>query len=82
MDALGNDGNTSMPEQVKQPNPWRKMMNIYIYIYIYAFVGTNNKLLFLIYLHYIIAIILSVSVHNGQSSGAEICRNVNCDILI
>jgi hypothetical protein len=21
-----NDGNTSMPEQVKRPNPWRKMM--------------------------------------------------------
>jgi len=26
MDALGNDGNASMPEQVKRPNPWRKMM--------------------------------------------------------
>jgi len=22
----GNDGNASMPEQVKRPNPWRKMM--------------------------------------------------------
>jgi len=26
-DAPGNDGNASMPEQVKRPNPWRKMMN-------------------------------------------------------
>ena len=26
MDAPGNDGNVSMPEQVKRPNPWRKMM--------------------------------------------------------
>jgi len=27
-DGPGNDGNTSMPEQVKRPNPWRKMMII------------------------------------------------------
>jgi len=26
VDAPGNDGNTSMPEQFKRPNPWRKMM--------------------------------------------------------
>ena len=26
VDALGNSGNASMPEQVKRPNPWRKMM--------------------------------------------------------
>jgi len=26
MDAPGNDGNASMPEQVKRPNPWRKKM--------------------------------------------------------
>ena len=26
MGAPGNDGNASMPEQVKQPNPWKKMM--------------------------------------------------------
>jgi hypothetical protein len=26
MDAVGNDGNASMPEQVNRPNPWRKMM--------------------------------------------------------
>jgi hypothetical protein len=24
VDALGKDGNASMPEQVKRPNPWRK----------------------------------------------------------
>jgi hypothetical protein len=27
VDALGNDGDVSMPEQVKRPNPWRKMMH-------------------------------------------------------
>jgi hypothetical protein len=26
VDAPGNDGNALMPEQVKRPNPWRKMM--------------------------------------------------------
>jgi len=26
VDALGNDGNASMPEQANRPNPWRKMM--------------------------------------------------------
>ena len=26
VDALENDGNASMPEQVKRPNPWRKMV--------------------------------------------------------
>jgi len=26
MDALGNDGNSSMSEKVNRPNPWRKIM--------------------------------------------------------
>ena len=26
VDAIGKDGNASMPEQVNRPNPWRKMM--------------------------------------------------------
>jgi hypothetical protein len=26
MDAPGNYGNMSMPEEVKRPNPWRMMM--------------------------------------------------------
>jgi hypothetical protein len=26
VEVPGNDGNASMPEQVKRPNPWRKMM--------------------------------------------------------
>jgi hypothetical protein len=26
VDAPGKDGKASMPEQVKRPNPWRKMM--------------------------------------------------------
>ena len=29
VDAPGNDGNASMPEQVKRPNPWRKMVEKY-----------------------------------------------------
>jgi hypothetical protein len=28
VDALGNDGNASMSEQVNRPNPWRKMIMI------------------------------------------------------
>jgi len=31
LDALGNDVNASMPEQVKRPNPWRKMMMMMMY---------------------------------------------------
>ena len=30
VDASGNDGNVSMPVQVKRPNPWRKMMTAII----------------------------------------------------
>jgi hypothetical protein len=26
VDAPGKDGNASMPEQVKRPNPWKMMM--------------------------------------------------------
>jgi len=26
VDALGNDGNESMLEQVKRPNPWKNLM--------------------------------------------------------
>jgi t-SNARE complex subunit (syntaxin) len=33
VDAPGNDGNASMPEQVKRPNSWRKII-IYIIIII------------------------------------------------
>jgi hypothetical protein len=29
VDAPGKDGNVSMPEQVKRPDPWRKMMMIF-----------------------------------------------------
>jgi len=28
VDDPGNDGNASMPEQIKRPNPWRKMMMV------------------------------------------------------
>ena len=30
VDAPGNDGNASMPEQVNRPNPWREMMMMMI----------------------------------------------------
>jgi hypothetical protein len=30
VDTPGNDGNASMPEQVKRLNPWRKMMIIFV----------------------------------------------------
>jgi hypothetical protein len=33
VDAPGNDGNASMPEQVKRPNPWRKMMMMVMLIW-------------------------------------------------
>jgi len=32
VDAPENDGNASMPEQVKRPNPWRKIIIIIIII--------------------------------------------------
>ena len=31
VEAPGNDGNTSMPEQVKRRNPWRKKMMMIMY---------------------------------------------------
>jgi hypothetical protein len=31
VDAPGNDGNASMPEHVKRPNPWTKMMMTWEY---------------------------------------------------
>jgi hypothetical protein len=34
VDAPGNDGNASMSEQVKLPNPWRKIIIIIIIIII------------------------------------------------
>ena len=34
VDAPGNDGNVSMPEQVERPNPWRKMMMKKIVVFI------------------------------------------------
>jgi len=38
VDAPGNDGNASMPEQIKRPNPWRKMMiNICILLHLVGF---------------------------------------------
>jgi hypothetical protein len=33
VDAPRNDGNASMPEQVKRPNPWRRKMMMMMMIY-------------------------------------------------
>jgi hypothetical protein len=30
VDAPGNDGKASIPEQVKRPNPWKKKMMMFI----------------------------------------------------
>ena len=38
VDALGNDGNASMPEQFNRPNPWRKMMTMMIRKLMEAFI--------------------------------------------
>jgi LPS O-antigen subunit length determinant protein (WzzB/FepE family) len=32
VEAAGKDGKTSMPEQVKRPNPWRKMMMMMVVV--------------------------------------------------
>jgi hypothetical protein len=40
VDAPGNDGNASMPEQVKHPKPWRKMMTMTMIIIIIILVIT------------------------------------------
>jgi hypothetical protein len=32
VEALGNDGNASMPEKIKRPNRWRKMMMMIIFL--------------------------------------------------
>jgi hypothetical protein len=32
VDAPGNDGNASMPERVKRPNPWRKKKKMMIMV--------------------------------------------------
>ena len=43
VDAPGNDGNASMPEQVKRPNPWRKMMMMMIMIIIIIIISALYK---------------------------------------
>jgi len=42
--APGNDGNASMPEHVKRPNPWTKMMMIMM-IYFPTYNIHNSKIL-------------------------------------
>ena len=43
VDAPGSEGNASMPEKVKRPNPWRKMMMM---IMIGLHVSTNQSVIF------------------------------------
>jgi len=40
VDATGKDGNASMPEQARRPNPWRKMIMMMIMIGLRKFVCT------------------------------------------
>ena len=69
VDALGNNGNVSMPEQVIQPNPWRKMIHTYIYtciciyilflfftvyIFYFYFIFTDFIFVFITHSHYIL----------------------------
>jgi hypothetical protein len=35
VDDPGNDGNASMPDQIKRPNPWRKTMMMMMMMIIY-----------------------------------------------
>jgi hypothetical protein len=44
VDALGNASNASMPEQVNQPKPWRKIIIIIIIIIISRKMPTTVKL--------------------------------------
>jgi hypothetical protein len=39
VDAPGSDGNASMPEQVKRPVPWRKMMMMVMMTLICSYKG-------------------------------------------
>jgi hypothetical protein len=43
VDAPGNDGDASMPEQVKWPNPWRKMMMMMMMIH---YLRNNNLIVY------------------------------------
>jgi hypothetical protein len=54
VDAPGNDGNATIPEQVKQPNPWRKMVMTMAFRYVFSTQKQNSfnfdktKILFLV----------------------------------
>ena len=41
VDVPGNDGNASMPEQVKRPNAWRKMMTMMMMMIINSYSVTS-----------------------------------------
>jgi hypothetical protein len=41
VDAPGNDGNASMPEQVKRTNPWRKMMMMMMMMMMRNYLGRD-----------------------------------------
>ena len=45
VDAPGNNGNASMPVQVKRPNPWRKMMMMMMMMMNYLIYLNNAKLM-------------------------------------
>jgi hypothetical protein len=41
--APGNDGNASIPEQLKRPNPWKMMMMVMKSVYCAVRTGPLNK---------------------------------------
>jgi len=43
VDAPRNDGKASMPEQVKRPNPWRKMMMVINVVYFVNGLNANGN---------------------------------------
>ena len=53
VDALGNDGNASLPEQVTRPNSWRKMMMVTYIHMCYVFRVWHNTLFSFVALTYL-----------------------------
>ena len=43
VDAPGNDGNASMPEQVSRPKPWRKMMMMMMMMTTFSLYKLNRE---------------------------------------
>jgi hypothetical protein len=44
VDAPGNDGNASMPEEVRRPKPWKKMMMMTMMILMIYLMPCNSSI--------------------------------------